>query len=276
MNSGFGDVTAAYEGIDDPSSFPDRASLDRYRTALLTRTVPQVDFLIRRLPEAASLLEIGCGNGRLLIELARRHAIMEALGLDAAASRIEFARRWARDERLQGLRFVTTDALQHELPPSSFDVACCITGAFGYFDALEPGGATKLALKIRQALRPQGLLCLEVYPHPAYRRLLDATGGKVRVWSELPPDDPWRFYLSDLSLDEAGEILTHTKTFIHRSGGSIDAGRQERLRLYTEEDLTRLLLEGNFDEVRAYEGWSAEPYEDGEIMVVTALKPSPR
>ena len=97
----------------------------------------------------------------------------------------------------------------------------------------------------------------------------------MQIWSELPPDDPWRYYLTDLSLDESRAILTHEKTFIHRTSGVVDTGRREWLHLYAVESLTRLLLAAGFDDIRAYEGWSTDPYESGEIMVVTALRPFP-
>jgi SAM-dependent methyltransferase len=272
---GSADLESAYEGLEDPNSFPDRASLERYREALFSRTVPQADFLAARLPGHARVLEIGCGNGRLLVELRRRGAVEQALGLDLAASRIEFARSWARDEGAAGLRFAVADALEQELPEGEFAAALCITGAFGYFDAWKAGAATALARRINRALEPWGLVFLEIYPHPAYRTLLAASGGRARIWTELPPEDPWRFYLSNLALDETGLILTHEKTFIHRTSGRVDSGRRERLYLYSEDALKQLLLATGFADVRAYEGWTEKPYEGGETMVVTAVKASP-
>ena len=269
-------AASAYEGTDDLGSFPDEASLERYRSSLVERTAQHADFLGGRLPEKASVLEVGCGNGRLLIELARRKALVDALGVDLATSRIAFAQRWAEDEGLGEVRFAVGDALALELPEASLDCALCITGAFGYFDAQQPGSAAELAVRLKRALRPAGFICLEIYPHPAYRRLLQASGGSINVWSELPRDDPWRFYLSSLSLDEAGEILTHEKTFIHRTSGIVDSGRLERLYLYTAQTVTRLLLEAGFGDVRAYEGWTTDAYDGGEVMVVTGLRPSPR
>src|SRR5205814_1989530 len=104
--------------------------------------------------------------------------------------------------------FVAADVLAYELPPRKFTAAVVITGAFAYFEPIAPGSAALLAARLYQALEPEGLLCLEIYPHPDYARLLAVTGGKARIWAELPADDPWRFYLSDLSLDTSGEILT--------------------------------------------------------------------
>jgi SAM-dependent methyltransferase len=269
------DIAAAYEGLEDPGSFPDRRSLDLYRASLLARTVPQAEFLAERLRPAARVLEIGCGNGRLLIELAERGVVEAGIGLDLASSRIEFARRWANDAGIASLRFDVADVLQKDLPVGPFAAVCCVTGTFAYFEAIAAGNGAEMASRLAGVLEPGGLLCLELYPHPEYRRLLKATDGRTRIWTELPAEDPWRFYLSALSLDEDSQVLTHEKTFIHRTNGIIDSGRRERLYLYTEKVLTKLLVEAGFEGIGAYEGWGAEPYAGGEVMVVTAFTPSP-
>jgi SAM-dependent methyltransferase len=266
------DSATAYEGLEDANAFPDAGSVDRYRQMLLARSATQADFLVRRMPAPARLLEIACGNGRLLIELARRGVIAGGLGLDVARSRIAFAERWAADESCDKLEFVAAEALTFELPLQSFAAVLVITGAFAYFEPLASGSESRLAKRLFEALEDDGLLCLEIYPHPGYRRVLAAMGGKARIWTELPADDPWRFYLSDLSLDDSGEILTHEKTFIHRLNGRVDAGRVERLYLYTQERVQELLSGVSFRDVRFYEGWKEEPYQGGEVMVVTATK----
>jgi SAM-dependent methyltransferase len=159
------DPASAYEGLEDASSFSDAASVDRYRDLLLARTTIQADFLIRRMPAPARVLEVACGNGRLLIELARRRVIAGGLGLDVARSRIAFAERWAEDEGCDTLDFVTGDALAFELSRASFAAVLVITGAFAYFEPLAPGSETLLATRLYQALEDDGLLCLEIYPH---------------------------------------------------------------------------------------------------------------
>jgi SAM-dependent methyltransferase len=268
-------LATAYEGLEDPRAFPDEASLERYRAALLSRTQPQADFLAERVRPEARMLEIACGNGRLLIELARRGVVKTGIGLDLAASRIAFAQSWADVMGLGGLRFDAVDVLEQELPPGPFAMVCCITGAFAYFEAAATGAAAELARGMGQVLEPGGLACLEIYTHPGHRRLIDASGGKVRIWSELPEDDPWRFYLSELSLDATGEVLTHEKTFVHRTNGTIDSGRNERLYLYTEESLAALLAGAGFEQIQVYDGWSGEKYAGGEVMVMTAVTPCP-
>jgi SAM-dependent methyltransferase len=266
------DAGSAYAGVEDLDSFPDRRALGSYRDSVQERSRPQADFLLPRLDPPTSVLEVASGNGRLMIELADRGALAEGLGIDIAASRIEFARRWAEDSGHAMLRFEAADALREELGDRSRDLVVCITGAFGYFEPLASGSALNLARRMCGALKPGGLLCLELYPSPRYRRLAEAAGGEVRLWSELPPEDPWRFYLSHLTLD--GTVLIHEKTFLHRETGEVDSGRTERLQLYSTAEIAALLEEAGLEGVEAHEGWSDNPYDGGESMVVTARRPA--
>ena len=266
-SSGLG---AAYEGLE--SAFADPAAVAAYRAAMLARSRPQADLLAPLLERDRDVLEVGCGNGRLLIELSRRGAVGRARGIDLARSRIEFAQAWAQDAGARGLSFEAGDALALELPDESLGALLCITGAFAYFEPLAEGTAARLLAAWHRALAPRGLLCLELYPHPEYVTLLRTTGGHVRIWHELGPEDPWRFYLSELRLDPASGVLTHDKTFVHRTSGAIDEGRRERLTLYSEEGLRSLLADAGFADVQLRAGWSDARYDGGEVMVVLARR----
>ena len=261
-------VAAAYEGLERPESFAGPEAILRYREAALDRSRQQSELLAAELAPAASVLEIGCGNGRLLVDLAQRGAAVQAVGIDVAASRIEFARTWARDLGLDGLRFEAADALTSPLDPDAFDAALCITGALGYFGAAQPRADGRLLERMAEALTPGGLLCLELYPHVQTRRLLAHTGGEARVWHELPPTDPWRFYLSRYILTD--DVLLHEKRFVHRETGAIDEGREEQLFLYDPVSISDALERAGFSDVRCLDGWSREDYADGEVLVVLA------
>ena len=266
--SAFSDVAAAYEGLESLDRFSDPADLAAYRASMLERTAAQTA-LIRELG-GGSILEVGSGNGRLLIDLARSGTIMRGLGIELSSSRTAFARRWAADiGDDQKLEFRSGDVLSAELG-AGWDIAACITGAFGYFDALAPGSALALLQNLRAALRPGGRLVLELYPHPRERALVEAAGGTLRTWRELDAGDPWRFYLSEFSVE--GNVLTHRKTFVHRRTGEIDEGRSERLVLYTPDAIEALLGEAGFEDVQAYAGWDRTAYSGGELLVVTARR----
>lgn len=267
----FSDVAAAYEGLEAPGQFTEPGSLEAYRASMLERTAAQTAFLSERLGAGgAGVLEIGSGNGRLLLDLARSGHATRALGIELSQSRTAFAQRWARDLGCDGAtEFRAGDALSEELG-GEWDLAACITGTFGYFDAFAPGSAARLLQALRDALRPGGMLVLELYPHPEERRLVEAASGTLRTWRELDEGDPWRYYLSEFSID--GNVLSHRKTFVHRTSGEIDEGRSERLVLYTEDEIERLLAVSGFAEVQAFAGWDGAPYAGGEVLVVSARR----
>lgn len=267
------DVANAYAGIEDPASFGDRAALERYRAALLARSAPQADFLAALVDTPQRVIELACGNGRLLVELARRGLVADGEGWDIAASRIAFADAWAQELGRDELRFAAADLLAREGAPGAFDLALCITGALAYFEPAEAGLGRHVLRRLHDLLRPGGRVVLKLYPHPEYRPLLAATRGAARIWHELGAGDPWRFYLSELHLD--GDVLTHAKTFVHRTEARIDEGRVERLLLYTPDSLSALLTAAGFGEVALHEGWTPAPYAGGEVLVATAVRPSP-
>lgn len=192
-NEALNKIATAYSGIESPESFEDQAALARYREGLLERTQHQADFVKPLLPDGAEVLEVACGNGRLLIELALRGQLTNGFGTDIAQSRIDFANAWVGDLKLEGVCFEAQDLLEMELPPDSYDLVACITSALAYFDAAKPGLATAILRRMAGTLKPGGSLLLELYPHLKERALLEAAANDINVWLELPEDDPWRY-----------------------------------------------------------------------------------
>jgi SAM-dependent methyltransferase len=264
------DVLTAYEGVEELSSFSTQ-ELAEYRAGLLERTAAQTAFITARLRAGSTALEVGSGNGRLLIDLARRGHIAGGVGVEVAESRVRFADQWADSLDLETVRFICGDALAQRYEPA--DAALCITGTFAYFDAIRPGAGAALLGKLRQALPPGGLLVLEVYPHPSWRRLLDDTDdGTLRLWHELPPEDPWRFYLSELHLAGESQVLTHRKTFVHRTTGEIDDTRGEHLRLYDGPSVTTALSQAGFGGVELFGDWAGKAYEPSDELLIAVAR----
>jgi SAM-dependent methyltransferase len=266
------DVVRAYQGVERLDEFTDD-QLAAYRRQLLASTDSQATFIAQHAPPDASIVEIGAGNGRLLIALAQRRLLHKALGIDISASRIEFARKWAQDLGLDRIRFDAADALATGLP-GQVDVIVCITGAFAYFDAIQPNAGVQLLKRAHGALRSDGLLILELYPHAVWRRMLQiAENHELRLWHELPESDPWRFYLSHLRFSPGTQILTHHKTFVRRAAGEIDDGRREHIRLYDQATIHEDLQTAGYRNVAAHGGWTGRPHEpDDERLIVTARR----
>src|SRR3954447_24184899 len=104
-------VAKAYEGMESAAAFEGPEAIARYRAAALAASAEQADFLAERLAAGGRVLEVGTGNGRLLLALAQRGLAASALGVDLAESRIAFARDWIAEEGVTGVEFEAGDAL---------------------------------------------------------------------------------------------------------------------------------------------------------------------
>lgn len=270
----------AYAGVEDLRQFSDAAVLEVYRSALLEKTWHQADFIRRHLgPGPLDVVEFASGNGRLLFTLDNWGLLASGIGLERSKSRVAFAQRWATDLK-RGTRIRMSEAnvlgdLGEVLGSSSADLVACITGAFGYFRPLDPIAPFALLVTMARAVRPGGHVLLELYlPGTSKSRLLEACGGHVRTWEQLPDWDPFQYYLSELEVVDEGKTLRHRKTFISR-GGKIDSGRIEDLALYRLGEVETLVADAGLEVVLADGGWSGEPWvEHGSAtLVVLARRP---
>ena len=114
-------------------------------------TAREVDQLLRlaKFPEGGTLLDIGCGQGRHSIELARRG--FRVTGVDVSATNIEKAQIKAGDAPVE---FKQWDA-RKRLPGKSFDCAICLYDVIGSYRTIEDNVAIvrQLANKLRKGGR---------------------------------------------------------------------------------------------------------------------------
>ncbi|MBX3177094.1 MAG: methyltransferase domain-containing protein [Candidatus Hydrogenedentes bacterium] len=116
--------------------------------------VPLVPGLEERLRAGIDVLDIGCGKGRALIELAKAFPNSRFAGYDLSAEALAEARALAHEARLNNIRFEERD-LTVWSEPGSFD---WITA----FDAIHDQARPDLVLAaIRGALRPGGVFFMQ-------------------------------------------------------------------------------------------------------------------
>jgi D-alanine-D-alanine ligase len=72
-------------------------------------------------PSGLSVVDVGCGEGRMTVELARAGA--RVFGFDADEESIDRARGETPAELRERVRFEVADAAQIELPRGEFDLA---------------------------------------------------------------------------------------------------------------------------------------------------------
>lgn len=262
-----------YEGYESFANFPDQEALDRYRSLLLRKTDLQTAFIRRHFDgRKVRVLDIGAGNGRLLVSLAQNGLLEWGLGVEIAKSRVEFARRWVTDLGLDNVEMKCADVLACDFSAyESFDLAVCITGAFGYFRPIRASAPSELLALMKRGLEPSGSTLLEVYKLTYERRqMLNLTHGKLKTWHVLPPEDRFAYYLDDYEYFPEQNILRHGKICIGRDG-SIDAGRFEVLAYYTATELADQLRNAGFPNAEIFGDFEDGRYDEATSSQIVVL-----
>ncbi len=122
-------------------------------------TSQEVDFILEvlKLPKTAAILDVGCGNGRHSVELAKRG--FSVTGLDYSKLMLTRAKKYAMSENVN-VRFVHGDA-RRKIFTEAFDAAISICeGAFGLME--NDNENIKILNSIFCALKKKGKLVLNV------------------------------------------------------------------------------------------------------------------
>jgi len=173
-----------------------------------------------------AVLDIGCGCGTTLLEIARLVAPSGSVsGVDVSKPMLDFAAERARGSELTNAAFVLADAATHPLPEGSFDLAFSRFGVM-FFD--DPVAAFA---NIRRALRRTGRLsfvCWRGMPdNPWFGVPLEAAKTCLPPQAPADPDAPGPLAFADPErvrriLQEAGyaDIALERRDVMMSLGGA--------------------------------------------------------
>jgi 2-polyprenyl-3-methyl-5-hydroxy-6-metoxy-1,4-benzoquinol methylase len=139
----------------DMARHPDEDYYRRQYRHWITRTLDMAE-----IPADAKALDLGCGQGRLTLDLARRLTAGSAYGVDLSAPAIEQARRYAREENVGNVVYqcaAIADVVR-ESATATYDVIIMTEVSFYY-----PAWRSDLEFIVR-ALRPGGVLVAAFRP----------------------------------------------------------------------------------------------------------------
>jgi SAM-dependent methyltransferase len=111
--------------------------------------------LLSRVPPGSSVLETGCGYGRVAFRLAERAG--RVTGIDSSAESIAMARTLARGAA--GLEFRVMDAAALEFPNATFDVTACVQNGICAFRV----DSARLLREAARVTRPGGRVIFSSY-----------------------------------------------------------------------------------------------------------------
>ncbi len=126
--------------------------------------------LLERWANARRLLLLGDGDGRCLARVLKIAPEATVVSVDASAAMLRIAAARLTPEERRRVEFVCADARLFRMDESSFDGI----GTLFFMDCFEDSDARKLAVQLRRALRPGGILIYADF---------EATGSRLsRFW----------------------------------------------------------------------------------------------
>ncbi len=205
-----------------------------------------VEFLLRNvaLRPGQRILDLGCGNGRHAIELARRG--MRVVCLDLSAALLQHARDRAA---AAGLSFPMVRSDMRHLPfRRVFDAVLSFFTSFGYFESDEENFA--VIQSVAAVLKPGGLFVLDYLNEEWTLQHLvprDERRHNGVVVVQERHFDPERHRLEKkIVLHEAGEVHEYL----------------ESVRVYNHEEMLGMLRRSGLRPTQAFGDWDGSDYGD--------------
>jgi D-alanine-D-alanine ligase len=202
-------------------------------------TEQEIDLLVRSagLEPNDRILDLCCGQGRHVLELARR-GFKHVTGIDRSRYLVRLAKKRAK-QRGVAVSFHEGDARKFRAGDGAFHCVTLLGNSFGYFDREEDDIAVLEAVK--RALASSGTLVMDLTDGEWMKRHFER-----RSWEWV---DQNHFVCRERSLDGDGERLISREVVVHAERGVI-ADQFYAERLYSRERIQALLERVGFTNVR--------------------------
>ncbi len=204
------------------------------------------------LKEDSIILDLACGQGRHVLELARR-GLTNLYGMDRSHYLIRRAKQTGTAEKLS-VNFKEGDARKLPYPTDTFDFVMILGNSFGYFESIEDD--VKILKEIFRVLKPYG------------RFLIDVADGNYLKKHYNPRSWEWidknHFVCRERSLAKDGERLISREVINNiNKGVLVDQFYAERL--YTKERLQEILGAAGFSKINFHDNYKTSSKKNQDL-----------
>ena len=217
-------------------------------------TKKQVNFIIDvlNLSKGDRVLDVGCGIGRHLIELAKRG--IKGLGIDVIDRFIEIAQRNKKDLDIE---FLKMDEREMDFL-EEFDGAISMWTSFGYFSDEENLSVLR---KIQKALKPDGRFLLDI--ENVYYLIKNLVRERWERKGNIFLLERNKFSIMNGRIKTKRIIIKDGKVFEY-----------ERIyRIFTKTEIEEYLFLSGFKIINVFGGYTKEPLkENSKRLIVLAEK----
>ncbi|MEU1897479.1 class I SAM-dependent methyltransferase [Nocardiopsis dassonvillei] len=252
--------------VDRHFSQPDLAELYDYFNSW--RSSPQDDFYLDLVMDARSVLDVGCGTGKLQRVARERGHTGRLVGLDPADAMLEVGRR-DRDDVEWTLGDLVHGPYGEEAGgpfEGEFDLVVMTGHAFQVF--LTDDEVREFLAAVRRALTDDGRFVFETR-NPAARGWEAWTPERVRT-----VDGPGGHRATCVHRLESveGDLVTFTSDYRVEDWDEPRSSRST-LRFLDAEALNGFLTEAGFDVSAQYGYWDRRPLTDAGAEIITFARP---
>ena len=214
-----------------------RTDGDVVSDSLLTENEVEILENILQIPRDAAMLDLCCGQGRHIMEFARR-GYTNLFGIDRSRYLITKAKADAKKEKLN-ISFREGDARKLPYQDHQFSVVMILGNSFGYFETQKDDEV--VLEEILRILQPGGKLLIDLTDGEHIR-----TNFEPRSWEWI---DKNYFVCRERSLSEDQERLISREVITHVKKGVI-ADQFYAERLYSAEGIENMLTENGFLDIQ--------------------------
>ncbi|NQY24983.1 MAG: hypothetical protein HRT41_13225 [Campylobacteraceae bacterium] len=260
----------SYDDVEKLDNFTDLEFMN-YCDEKLFLCEKHLAFIKKMFPknEKIDICEIGSGNSKLLYKLEQNNMINNAIGIEISRSRYLFAEKFKKYVKSEKVTNINKNIFNVTFE-KKFQIIVGVDIVFQLITAIQNGYEEKLLSWIDNNLDENGYLILELWSFESIIKQLHMNDNVLHIWSEFAVSDPFKYVLSDLSIDKDKNIIWNKK-FIKRDSHG-ESFFNNILKPYSKDLIVEILKKHNFKDIKIYDSWDKEDDCEKDEYIVVAKK----